>query len=263
MGKRIKNKNNHPDEIYNNHINGILKTQAPEFAPLQVTGCDPTLFNQVQNAIDCGCMEGGMTGSLCDSLHAGKVASTIPFSCMIDVISNKSCCNQRYSKDIEKAAFQAFSDVTGYKPVNFDEVFNTLHSQNVNLIHYNAFFTLMPVFILILITIWLMVGFKWINWVVGLFATTFTIVVLYAFAISYRITGQNYINNNASNIKQNLEKSQQNFEDSVAYWAQGLFAAACAISSNGGLGSWTCNNCNLGSNLTSCVGCVQAETIQE
>lgn len=211
------------------------------------TGCDPNLFAQVQNAINCQCNILGPTGgidTLCHAAYAGQIATTEPFISMIDVIANQSCCGQKYTETIEDAAAQAFSDVTGYKPVNLDTAFDTLQHQGQIILEFNSFFFFMPVLILILIVIWLMVGFRWINWVVGLFATTLSIVVMYGFAIAYRVSALRYLNEQGIIVKQNLQNAQNNFHNSIAYWPQGLFAATAAIANNGDPSSWTCNNCN-------------------
>jgi hypothetical protein len=230
--------------------NTDLKMGGPPLSDIGIfqagpTGCDPNLFAQVQNAINCQCNILGPTGgidTLCHAAYAGQIATTEPFACMIDVIANKSCCGQKYPQDVEDAAAQAFADVTGYKPIDLDTAFDTLQQQSQLILEFNSFFFFMPVLILILIVIWLMVGFRWINWVVGLFATTLSIVVMYGFAIAYRVSALRYLNEQGITIKNNLQNAQNNFDQSVAYWPQGLFAATCAISK--GSEGWTCNDCN-------------------
>ena len=98
----------------------------------------------------------------------------------------------------------------------------------------------MPIFILSLIAIWLMVGFSWFNWIVGLYLTVLTFVVLYAFAIFYRIHASDYLYNQNKKLQNDATNAQKNFENSIAYWPQGMFAVACAVTSTGTTG-WVCN----------------------
>ena len=99
----------------------------------------------------------------------------------------------------------------------------------------------MYVVIVVLIIIWMMVGFHWINWVIGLFFTVLVIVILYGFSILYRIHFQNYLRSRNKVIQNQSTIAQQSFENSIAYWPQGLFAAACAVTCDGTTGCWSCN----------------------
>lgn len=213
--------------------------------PLGCTGSNQELFNQVQNAAECACAsEGTVGGPLCDAISAGRVMKQKPFSCMVDLIEDYSDCNKNIPENKRKAAYKAFSDVTGYKQANLNKIFSTVDENFDAIANFNSFYMFMPTMILLLIIIWLMVGFRWINWVLGLFFSSLVFVVLYGFSVMYRIHFQNYINSKSKVIQNQATLTQQSFENSIAYWPQGLFAAACAVTNNGQTGSWSCNDKN-------------------
>ena len=249
-------------EIVRNQIDGNVNVGGPPIQQyqstmntLQVTGCtgsDQELFNQVQKAAECACgSEGFGGGPLCDAIVAGQVVSQQPFSCMIDLINNYSNCYQDIPLAKRKAAYQAFSEVTGYRPANLNNMFDTINSDFETLVNFNSFYMFAPTLILLLILIWLMVGFRWINWVLGLFFTVLVIVILYGFSILYRIHFQNWIRSRNTTIQNEATAAQKSFENSIAYWPQGLFAASCAVTCDGTTGCWTCND---NSNCPPCSG---------
>ena len=211
--------------------------------PLQATGCDPALATQVQEALDCAFIEQTLaTGPLNSAMSAGEVVNELPFSCMIDLISGPySNCDEDIPQNKRQAAYNAFVDVTGYKPVDLTKAFSTINNDFNTLVNFNAFYMFFPTLILLLIIIWLMVGFSWINWVIGLFFTVLVIVILYGFSILYRIHVQNYIRNQGRTLENEVNAAQKNLENSIPYWPQGLFAVACAITCTGGTGCWSCN----------------------
>lgn len=211
--------------------------------PLQVTGCNNELFAQVQETLQCVCgSEGVAGGPLCAALLAGDVVTQQPFSCMIELINNFSSCDAEIPQAKRQAAFKAFSDVTGYRPMDINRAFGTINSDLVNLTNYNAFYMFFPTLLLILIIIWLMVGFGWMNWVIGLFFTVLAIVILYGFSVLYRIHVQSYLRSQNNRLRSETQGAQSSFENSIAYWPQGLFAAACAVTCDGETGCWTCED---------------------
>jgi len=240
----------------NVNIGGPPIQQYQSINILQATGCtggDQELFNQVQRAAECACgSEGPGGGPLCAALAAGQVVTQQPFSCMIDLINNYADCDQDISQSKRVAAYQAFSDVTGYRPANLNTIFDTINGDFEGLVNFNAFYMFAPTLILALIIIWLMVGFRWIDWPVGLFFTVLVIVILYGFSILYRIHFQNWIKSRNTTVQNQATIAQKSFENSIAYWPQGLFAAACAVTCDGTTGCWTCNENN------NCPPCVKS-----
>lgn len=212
----------------------------PPFPP----GCGQVA--QLQNAIQGCCGLTGLTGnSLCKAIAAGELFSQPPYSCMTELIT-KYCDQHQPITDAQKhAAFEAFSDTTGYKPMDLTRITENLANQGTNLANFNSFYMFMPMIILLLLFIWLMVGFRRINWAVGLFATVFVIVILYSFSIAYRLNVQTYVRNRHSNLNAEIHQAQENFQNSIAYWNQGLFSAACAVTCTGTSGSptgcWMCH----------------------
>ena len=209
------------------------------------TGGNQLLFDQVQEAVDCACgSEGPAGGSLCQAIAAGEIMSQAPFSCMIDLLTGQySECDIAIPSDKLQAAYNAFTEVTNYQPINLSKVFNDLNTEQKKLIRFNAFYIFMPIMILILIIIWMLVGFGWIQWEPALYFTILSIILLYGFSIAYRIHTERFLNTQYQNTQHYAQQAQQNYQNSVAYWPQGIYAIACALTSTGTTG-WTCNAYN-------------------
>lgn len=210
----------------------------PDFQRLQVTGCtenDINLYNQIQQAVECATN----SGPLSQAVILAETAKKPPVSCMIDLITGEySDCDVEIPNDKRKAAYDAFTEVTGFKPYNFNKIINDFNEREKKILNFGAFYMFFPIFLLSIIAIWLMVGFGWLNWVIGLFLTVISFVVLYGFSVIYRVQVQNSLTSFTDESQQLQQES--NFEDSIAYWPQGLFAVACAVTATGGTG-WTCN----------------------
>lgn len=223
-----------------NLVPHIAAVGATPLQQVTCTGGNQTFFNDMQNAVDCACPSEGPSSSLCRAIAAGDVLYQEPFSCMVDLIQNYANCGEDISSSKRQAAYKAFADVTGYKPMDLSKSFDALAQENKNLTNLNAFYIFVPIMILAIIMIWLMVGFGWFDWTAGLFFTVIVFIVLYTFAVMYRIHAHNIINNRSSALKTDAQNAQKNFENSIAYWPQGLFSVACAVTSTGTTG-WTCN----------------------
>jgi hypothetical protein len=221
-----------------------------DIQPLQVTGCTAgslTLYNQVQSSIDCTITSQGPTNvsSLGQAALLAETANQPPISCMLNLINGQySNCGTTIPSNLRKAAFNAWTEVTGYKPFNLTNTLNTINQEQKTIVSFNAFYIFIPILILIIIVIWLAAGFGWFNWVVGIFLTVLAFIILYSASIAYRIHLQGWLNNNNQQLQQDATNSQNNFENSIAYWPQGLFAVSCAVTSTGGTGNWTCNETN-------------------
>lgn len=201
--------------------------------------CNPTLFEQVQGAVDCACAE-GTGGSLCSAVVAGQVMTQQPWSCMVDLVDQYMNCGQDISEDKRKAAYQAFVNTTGFKGVDYSQIATEINRSTADIVNLNAFYLWVPLFIVILVILWVMVGFGWLNWAVGLFMTVLAFGILYSFNIAYRIHADRILENRRKNFGKFADTAQGQFENSVAYWPQGLFASACAVTCEDG-NCWSCN----------------------
>jgi len=232
--------------LFNRKCPTIGGPPVPGIITIQATGCtesDMTLYNQVEHAIDCAiAAEGENVTSLGKSIILADIASKSPISCMIDLMTGPYVdCGSEIPEDKRKNAYDAFSDVTGFKQINYTEIFNNLNNQQKDILNFNAFYIFIPVLLLSLIVIWLMVGFYWIDWIAGLFLSGLAFIMLYGASMLYRAHGQQSINNNASKIQSEINTYQENFQNSVAYFPQGMFSVACAVTASTGTTGWRCN----------------------
>ena len=217
----------------------IVDTMAT--APTGCTGVDFVLYSQVQRSIDCVIDSEGSILEPGSLAYATKLPTTPPISCMLNLLTGPySQCGSRIPDDKLKAAYDAFTEITGYKPVDLGQIFNQLNEEQKTILAFSTLYIFMPIFIIILIAIWLMVGFGWFNWIVGIFLTVSAIVIMYIFIIAYRIHIENFLNSQTDQLEKDTRNAQDNFQNSVAYWPQGLFGIACAITATGTTG-WQCN----------------------
>ncbi len=204
----------------------------------QIPSPDTITFDAFQKNLQTMCDAPEYASSpLCMALKSNG----IPFSCLHNVIEKHSTCGTNLTPKTTQAAYQAFTNVTSYKPMDMNNVFSTLNAETYNIVNFTAFYMCMPVLILFLIIIWLMVGFRWVHWPLGIFLTVLVFVVLYGFTIAYRIHAQNYLNSKLDSLKEITKNADDNMATTVASLPQGLYAVACAVDSNGASGSWECN----------------------
>lgn len=196
---------------------------------------------RLKKGIDCSCSKDYSK----DSKDGCAFAKKVPFSNMIDLIENHSCCDEDIPADKRKLAAQAFKDVTGYVPINLTEVFNIFHNETQTLIRYNGLYLFLVIFILALLLVLAAVATGILSWAVALFLIGLIFILVYTFSLIYRIQVSEYTNSQHKEIQQHSTQSQNNFQNSIAYWPQGLFAVAAAVTSHGGTGAtgWTCNEC--------------------
>ena len=218
----------------------------PGIPMLQATGCtegDIALYKQVDHAINCAIVkDGSNVTSLGKSIVLTDIASKPPISCMIDLMTGPYVdCGAKIPNDKRKDAYNAFTEVTGLKPINLNNVLTNLNNQQKNILKFNAFYIFFPLFLLSVVAIWLMVGFSWFDWAVGMFLMGLIFIVLYGFSILYRMHAQSYLNDQNTILQNDATNAQNNFENSVAYWPQGLFATACAVTAPTGGTGWICN----------------------
>lgn len=231
------------DEVQR-QINNVIPTVDYQsvFNPRACTDGDRQFYNQMKRAVECGYNPEDTEFSHLDAaIDAGKLMAQKPYSCMIDLINNYSSCYQEIPLDKRQAAYKAFVDVTGYKQPNLDLIFNNVEGSFDALVNFNSFYMFAPTLIMFLIIIWLMVGFKWMTLGLGLFFTVLVIVVYYSFTIAYRINFEYYMRTRRQTIKNQTNLAQNAFENSIAYWPQGLMAAACAVTCDNPEDCWTCH----------------------
>lgn len=218
----------------------------PEIIPLQATGCTAghfQLYNEVERAVECAIgSEGPGVGPLGQSVLLAGLASQPPLSCMIDLVTGPSSdCGTEIPASRRRAAYDAFTDITGFRPANFGVFFSQVTNEQRELLNINAFYMFFPLFILSLLTIWLLVGFGWMSWPIGLFLSALMFLIIYGFSLLYRMQANNFLVNQNAIWQNEAINAQDNFEDTVAYWPQGLFGVACSVTSTGGTG-WRCND---------------------
>ena len=228
---------NHSKQSYQHErVKELIEANGPPLA--QCEGSDQDLFNRVQAAAECACDSEGLGGGpLCAALAAGQLVNEAPFSCMIDLIVNHSDCDKPIPIEKRVAAYEAFSEVTGYKQADLGTIFDTINGDFTALVNFNAFYAFGPTAIAMIILIALMMGFKKMTWELGFFLIVFAIVLMYSFSAMYRMHVRSYLNGRTHTVQEAIKEAQLSFENSIAYWPQGLFAAACAVTSD----DWTCN----------------------
>lgn len=233
--------------------------QEDEILPLQVTGCtggDFQLYNDVERAVECAIgSEGPGVGPLGQSVRLASIANRPPLSCMIDLVTGPSSdCGTEIPPDRRQAAFDTFSNITGFRPANLGFIFNQVTHEQRELLNIQTFYMFFPLFILSLLAIWLLVGFGWMSWPIGLFLSALVFLIIYGFSLLYRMQANNFLDNQDTIWENEVVNVQDNFEDTVAYWPQGLFGVACSVTSTGGTG-WVCNN---GDDCPGCPECPQS-----
>jgi positive regulator of sigma E activity len=167
--------------------------------------------------------------------------TTPPVSCINELINNYMFCGQELTQEQKQAAYNAYIEVTKLKPFDYQSFINNLEAQWVATANIIAFYIFVPILVLLLTAIWLYVGFKKMNWIVGIYLSILVIVVLYGFNLAYRINSQYYYQNKFQNLKNEAAQTTQSYQNSIALQTQGLMAAACAVTCKDGVNCWKCN----------------------
>lgn len=227
----------------------------PPIPGTPMVGCTAgnfVLYNNVQNSIDCVIgSEGPAISSLAKATLMADMFETPPFSCFLSLLSGQySECGTVIPPALRKAAYDAFVSITGYTSPDVSDFLRNLNEQQLTIAAYNAFYIFVPILILTIIGIWLMVGFNWFDWPIGVFLTVIAVVILYGSSILYRLSLKAFIESKNRELTEGATGFNTSFADSLAYWPQGFAAAACAVTREGGTGgTWVCND-----NPT-CPGC--------
>ena len=228
----------------------------PIIEPLQ-EGCtagNMELYNQVQHSIDCAiASEGSNVSSLGQATLLATEMNQVPFSCMTNLLTGPfSECGSEIPVSRREAAWNAFSEVTGYRPVDLNQAFTTLSDQQKQIINFTAFYMFVPIFVVITLGICFMIAAGWINGYTGLFLIGLLFIILYGFSVLYRVFVLDFLSSEHQQLQNNIAAAQDNFQNTIAYWPQGLYAVACAVTATGTTG-WTCNGS--GSINKNCASC--------
>lgn len=207
-------------------------------------GQGPCISGNLQNY--CGSV--GASDPVCAGIAGGNAAydftTTKPFSCVVDMVKNYMCCGGTLTQEQKSAAYQAFTNVTGFRPFDNVGLLNSEQSQADTIFNANSFYIYVPVMLLIIIIIWIFVGTGRMSWAVGAFFTVLTIIILYGFSVAYRIAVKNSYRKYYELQVNRARAAQNSYENGVAYFLQGIMASACAVTCNGECPTgdcWTCN----------------------
>jgi len=209
-----------------------------------MTNCNPSsfnLYNNVQNAIDCTiASQGPNVSSLGQAVILADLNAKEPYVSMNKLLSSKYVkCDHTIPVTKQIAAAKAFYEVSGYKPLDLNNIFNKIFESECGQLNANALYFFVSVFILLVILIWIMVSTKLINALTGLYLTLITFIVLYYFSVIYRISLRTSLQKRNEYIHSKIDEAQTNFESSIAYYPQTLYAIASAVMN--GCDGWTCN----------------------
>lgn len=180
---------------------------------------------------------------MADKCHDKKIKELFkepPLSCLIDLVHNYMYCGESIPQAKRILAYKAFVDVTGYKPINFEEIFKDLEKQHGDFINFNSYYIYFPIAVIVIIFLWGLVLVNRLSWAEALFGTITVLIILYIFAMAYRIHGNDYLSNKNQQFAEKAKEIQQNNENIIAYLPQGLLAVACAITCNN-RSCWKCN----------------------
>lgn len=211
------------------------------------------LYDRMQQAIDCVCTtdNSGTTGSLCQAVKAGNLINTVPFSSMVDLITGPySECGAVIPEDKRQEAYNTFVSITGYKPfdsTDLSQIVSLINDNRKSMANFTAVYIFLILFTLCAIVILLLVLFELTSWPVGLLLLVLVFFILFTLSLVYSFSAQKMIDNNSTQVTNTISNNSNNFQNTVAYWPQGLFGVASALtnSATGGTGAvWPCNNIN-------------------
>jgi len=163
-----------------------------------------------------------------------------PLSCLIELMNNYMYCGEPIPEFKRRLAYKAFTDVTGFKPANFEEIFNIIREHQNKVIKFTAFYVYLPIIIIIVIILLGLALIGSITWGGAIFGSIATIIILYIFAVGYRFHTVNFLSSRTQETLALSRGIQQNLENTIAYLPQGILSSACAITCNN-LGCWKCN----------------------
>ena len=176
--------------------------------------------------------------------HHGLDFTKAPLSCVAQIIEKYMDCDTKLTTTQEIAAYNAWTSTTGYTPLDMNKVFSTMQTQADDLFNLNSFYFFIPVLLLILIILGILIFASKLRWEVGLLFALLAIYLLYGFSIAYRIVAQNSYHDQYAQLQNQASSNAKAYQQSVAYYPQGLLAVSCAITCNGACDPTTCWTCN-------------------
>jgi len=102
------------------------------------------------------------------------------------------------------------------------QTFETINQNDQRILDFLLFYIFFPMIIISIIVIWIVVGFGWIDWPLGLFLSMFITLIIYSFSIGYRLQSQKLMEFNRDNLSHNLQSIQSNISSSIPHLSQGL-----------------------------------------
>jgi len=212
--------------------------------PLNNIDVGSTLYNQVQQSIDYTTANQPYENltSLGKATVQAEINDKPPFSCMRELLTGKySLCGSKIPEHLKKSAFKVFTQVTGFEPLNLDQALMEINYQEKMIVQFTSLYVFLPMVLIITMAIWLLVLFSFVPWAAGIYLTLFSFIIIYGFSVAYRYHSERWLNNRNALVERELSEYQTNYEDSIAYWPQGLYAVAGCITATGGTGGWSCN----------------------
>ena len=212
----------------------------------------------MQQAIDCVCNgasgTSGATGSLCQAVQASNLVNTVPFSSMVELITGPySTCQVVIPSEQRQAAYDSFTSITGYTPPNLTQAVTMISDSQKRLANYTALYVFLILLTVAIIVLVMLVLVGVLTWPVGIILTVLAFLILYTISLAYSFGAQRMIDDQSSQILETVTNEQSNFQNTVAYWPQGLFGIASTLTATGATGTtgatgatgatgiWPCN----------------------
>jgi len=207
----INQKNPNNQNINNENIN------IQQGSVFRETQCDVT---------NCCGNDNGSTNPLCQALKIGNMANSQPLSCILNLMEN----NPQLSKSQIEAGYKAFVDVTGYKPYeNNNDVVIQQEMVQKQMSYITSFYIYFPICIILLIAIWILVGYNVFPWTVGIILSIFLILIIFIFSAIYTYQFEQLILHNKSITQEEMQNIKEQYQQSIALWPQAMFSVICAI----------------------------------
>lgn len=242
-----------PLELFHSdlHLSGELESSDDRHKNSAIDGCNnchnaDKMYERMQDAIDCVCNgASGPTGSLCQAVQASNLLNTVPFTSMVELITGPySICQSVIPPEHRQAAYDSFVSITGYTPPNLTQVVTTISNNQKSLANYTALYVFLILLMLAIIILAILVLVSVLTWPMGIIIAVLIFLSLYTISLAYTLGAQRMIDDQSSQILETVTNEQSNFQNTVAYWPQGLFGIASTLTATGATGAtgiWPCN----------------------
>jgi len=206
------------------------------------TTVDTELYEKVQDAVARAVREEGAdAGPLAQAVITGQDAHSLPQSCMGPYL-DKINCGRPLTEAQRCAALKAFESVTGYQPFDLTKLVDTYTDQQIKMLNFIAYYIFIPIIIITIIVAWVLVGFGMISWEAGFWYTVFVVTMLMMFKVGFSIHAQSFIKKRSQALVDDVNASQADFENAIAYFPAAGYAVACAV--NGDCWNCDCKTCS-------------------